>query len=89
MSVGRREVNEPPKLRASEAEGRKEWREKKWMASRKKKGKKKRERNGVSRRSERRPRLDHEKVKEKDGEGSFFFLWAGRSRWRKKKEMVK
>ena len=77
MSVGRREVNEPPKLRASEAEGRKEWREKKWMASRKKKG------------SERRPRLDHEKVKEKDGEGSFFFLWAGRSRWRKKKEMVK
>lgn len=37
MSVGRREVNEPPKLRA---EGRKEWREKKWMASRKKKGKK-------------------------------------------------
>lgn len=55
----------------------------------KKKGKKKRERNGVSRRSERRPRLDHEKVKEKDGEGSFFFLCAGRSRWRKKKEMVK
>lgn len=53
----------------------------------KKKGKKKRERNGVSRRSERRPRLDHEKVKEKDGEGSFFFLWAGRSRWRKKKEI--
>lgn len=43
----------------------------------------------MSRRSERRPRLDHEKVKEKDGEGSFFFLWAGRSRWRKKKEMVK
>lgn len=33
-------MNEPPKLRASEAEGRKEWREKKWMASRKKKGKK-------------------------------------------------
>lgn len=55
----------------------------------KKKGKKKRERNGVSRRSERRPRLDHEKVKEKDGEGSFFFLWVGRRRWRKKKEMVK
>lgn len=54
----------------------------------KKKGKKKRERNGVSRRSERRPRLDHEKVKEKDGDlGSFFFLWAGRSRWRKKKEI--
>lgn len=56
------------------------------MAS-KKKGKK-REKNGVSRRSERRLRrpLDHEKVKEKDGEGSLlFFLWAGRRRRRRKK----